>query len=70
MVKRKNAAEHKEWKCSKASLGNNEWECESKRGNAVSLQPNGTARFTKFYCDKTVAIDGKRTKDKCGVELS
>lgn len=59
-----------EWTCSKASLGNNEWECESKRGNTVSLQPNGSVRFTKFNCDKTVEIDGKRTKDKCGVELS
>lgn len=58
-----------EWKCSSVS-GNNEIECESKRGNAVSLQSNGSVRFTKFDCDKTVAIDGKRTKDKCGVELN
>lgn len=58
-----------EWKCKKVN-GNNEIECESKRGNAVSLQKKGSARFTKFNCDKTVAIDGKRTKDKCGVELS
>lgn len=71
-AKRLKAEEMKnpEWTCSKASLGNNEWECESRRGNAISLQPSGSVRFTKFNCDKTVAIDGKRTKDKCGVELS
>ena len=58
----------KEWKCEKGI--NNEIVCESKRGNAISLFSNGSVRFTKFDCDKTVSIDGKRTKDKCGVELS
>ena len=58
-----------EWKCHQ-STGNNEWECESERGNTVSMNKNGSVRFTKFDCDKTVAIDGKRTKDKCGVELT
>jgi len=75
-AKRLKAEEMKnpEWSCSKATLGNNEWECESKRGNAISMNANGSIRFTKFECDTPVKINGKifkkGGKDFCGVELN
>lgn len=68
-AKRINREKPKEWNCQKVELGNNEWECESKRGTAVSMNANGAVRFTKFDCDKEVKVDGKTQKGKCGVEV-
>ena len=64
---------NEEWKCKRVK-GNNEWECESNRDNAIALRKNGSAVFTKFNCDIPVRTDGKILKIKgeelCGVELS
>ena len=68
-ARRLKAEGRKEWTCSKASLGKNDWECESQRGTAVSLSGDGSVRFTKFDCDKEVKVDGKTQKGKCGVEV-
>ncbi len=62
MAKKNNS----EWVCKKSN-GNNEIECESQRGNAISLNKDGSARFTKFSGDE-VRVNGRKTKF-LGVEL-
>lgn len=58
------------WVCKKHLINNIDYLCESKDGRiGASLLDNGAVRVVKFD-SSDIKIDGKKRKDRLGVDVS